>query len=105
MEILFTPERREIRQKFYKTKQWRRLRAVQLRKAPLCEGCLKKRPKRLILANICDHLKPDWENFKQFLSGPFQSLCRQCHNDKTVNFDIPYLTKKEKTKITEVNLD
>lgn len=104
MDSLFTPERRKNRQKFYQTRQWRRLRAVQLRKSPFCETHLKMRPKRLILGSVCDHLHPEWETFKEFLKGPFQTLCKQCHSDKSV-FDVQRMVKKEKTRVTEVNLD
>ena len=106
MHKLYTPERRKFRAKFYKTKSWRNIRSAKLRKNPLCEHCLKAKPKRITLATAVDHEKPDWETLKEFIAGPFNSLCGpeayNCHALKTGFTDIPEMIKKEKTQIKGV---
>ena len=78
--------------------KWRKIRANQLRKAPLCEKCLDMRPRRLVVATVADHKTP-WKTAREFYLGPFQSLCHYCHNDKTFFEDVPLRKKKEKTKM------
>ena len=98
---LFTKQRRLERSKFYHTKTWRLIRKKQLNKHPLCEHCLKV--KKVEKAVICDHITPDWASWLEFKKGPFQSLCRLCHQHKTSFDDLPLLIKKEKTKIIITN--
>ena len=66
---------------------------------PFCVHCLEKSPKMIVLASVCDHISPDFDDFRGFLSGKTQSLCRDCHQFKTSAEDIPLLLKKEKTTI------
>ena len=96
---LFTRERRNFRKKFYNSKAWRNIRSSQLRKNPLCEMC-RRDSKSISVATVVDHINPNWSNWKEFLGGPFQSLCRSCHDSKTFFDDIPEQIKKEKTKVT-----
>lgn len=97
---LFTKERREHRIRFYKTKTWLRIRKKQLSKHPLCQHCLTERERVYVRkATVVDHENPDWQTWKEFCSGPFNSLCDSCHRLKTSFSDIPKLIKKQKTKI------
>ena len=98
MDKLFTKKRRKDRLKYYNTKTWRNIRSASLRRNPLCEKC-RLDYRKISVATVVDHIKP-WETWKDFVKGPFQSLCRQCHDDKTWFSDIPEMIKKEKTKIT-----
>ena len=94
---LFTAQRRAERRKFYQHRAWKRIRAVQLKKASLCEMCLKAG--KLTPANTCDHIDPTWETWEEFTKGPFQSLCGPCHREKTGFEDLPKLMKAERTKL------
>jgi hypothetical protein len=64
----------------YNLQRWKRTRAEQLAKQPLCEFCLKRG--RTVPANVCDHVNghPVGETEAMFWEGPFQSLCNDCHN-------------------------
>lgn len=69
--------------KLYWTNRWRRTRAAQLAKQPLCENCLKHG--RITAATVCDHIDPKTKlSEATFFSGPFQSLCDaepwRCHS-------------------------
>lgn len=72
------------RQKIYKSKQWKELRAAKLMQNPLCEECLKagkttpaadvhhiKSPFNEIDPNKVSQLAYDYNNLK--------SLCKECH--------------------------
>ena len=89
---LFTAQRRAERSKFYKKGVWVRIRKIQLRKHALCEICLTTG--RQTVATVCDHIDPCWDTFQEFLKGPFQSLCKQCHKHKTQD-DLSKLKKKD----------
>jgi hypothetical protein len=60
----------------YNTARWQRLRKEQLRKEPLCAMCLP----RCVPATVCDHIEPHKGDLEKFWSGPFQSLCKPCHD-------------------------
>ena len=60
--------------------------------------CFKSVPKRLTEATVCDHINPDWDSWEDFVKGPFQSLCRICHDEKTY-LDLEIMRKKERTKL------
>lgn len=67
----------------YRTARWKRTRADQLAKQPLCETCLGQ--KRTTAATICDHIDPkDKLDPELFFTGKKQSLCDQdpwrCHS-------------------------
>ena len=86
------------RRRFYKKAVWRRLRLRQLKKSPLCEICWRDYKKQTV-AKVCDHIDPTWETWTEFLRGPFQSLCRACHDEKTQTKDSMLLSRKAKFKI------
>lgn len=73
--------RRHANTEFYRSTAWRKLRAEQLRRQPLCECCLAQG--RYTPARVVDHIRPvnlggaplDLENL--------QSLCAVCHNRKS----------------------
>ena len=93
---LFTKERRKERAKFYHTKTWRLIRAKQLKKNPLCENCLLM--KQTTPATVCDHQDPYWSTWKQFIKGPFNSLCHACHQLKTSLVDMQGYEKKRENR-------
>src|SRR6478736_272108 len=69
----------------YNNTRWRRLRAEQLRKQPLCEVCQEQG--RITEATICDHVQSHKGDVVKFWSGPFQSLCKTHHDVKTIMED------------------
>ena len=62
----------------YKTKRWRLIRQAQLTLHRLCERCLPKG--KLIAAEVVHHVEPHRGDPVLFYSGPFQSICKPCHN-------------------------
>lgn len=64
--------------RWYHTARWQRLRKAQLAMQPLCEICLTKGD--ATAASICDHVEPHRGEADRFWSGPFQSLCKPCHD-------------------------
>lgn len=74
------------RHSFYGTSQWQKLRAIQLRKCPLCAVCDDA-------ATIVDHIKPVNQDDPYTYDGVntgsptdmenMQSLCVKCHAVKT----------------------
>ncbi|MCU0938497.1 MAG: hypothetical protein MUC86_05010 [Burkholderiaceae bacterium] len=58
--------------------RWRRLRLRQLQREPLCRVC--QQEGRITLATICDHVAPHRGDMARFWGGPFQSLCKRCHD-------------------------
>ena len=66
----------------YQTPLWRSIRAVQLSKQPLCQGCLSRG--QVVAAKHVDHLFA-WKHIGKhaFARNIFQSLCHECHSQKT----------------------
>ena len=69
----------------YQNTRWRKRRAEQLRKFPLCEKCLEQG--RAVEATVCDHIDPHKGDLEKFWAGPFQSLCKTHHDVKTIMED------------------
>ena len=77
------PDRRsaqaEAYRHLYKTARWKRTRAEQLAKQPLCETCLSQG--RITAATVCNHADKDSKaTIEGFYAGPFTSECAPCHN-------------------------
>ena len=66
----------------YSQSGWRKLRVAQLSKQPLCQGCLTS--KHIRQADTVDHLF-SWNHIgkEAFFNNVFQSLCAECHADKS----------------------
>ena len=62
----------------YTTRKWRAFRADFLRRNPLCVMCQKQG--RVTVAMVVDHIEPHKGDMALFWSGPFQALCKQCHD-------------------------
>ena len=63
---------------WYQTRQWRELRKGQLEREPNCRECRKHG--KLVKATVCDHVMPHRGDEVAFWAGPFQSLCKPCHD-------------------------
>lgn len=62
----------------YKTARWKRIRAAQLRKEPLCRYCM--RQGKVTLATVADHVLPHKGDHHLFYQGALQSLCHEHHS-------------------------
>ena len=63
---------------WYGTARWKRTRERHLASEPLCRYC--KQQGITKEARICDHVEPHKGDPDKFWSGPFQSLCKPCHD-------------------------
>ena len=71
------PETRPWRSWYWKAR-WRKIAKSQLGAEPLCRKC--KEMDRVTPATVCDHITPHKGDETLFWSGPFQSLCKPCHD-------------------------
>lgn len=65
-------------QHLYKTARWLKLRLIHLSAEPLCRMC--RDEGRITPATVCDHIHPHKGDPALFYGGPFQSLCKPCHD-------------------------
>lgn len=63
-------------QKFYESKQWKKIRAMQLRAEPICISCGK-------IATHVDHIVEIKDGGSKTSMENLQSMCIRCHNKKT----------------------
>jgi 5-methylcytosine-specific restriction enzyme A len=70
---------------WYQSERWRRRRRYQLQLEPLCALCLHQHNGRVTPACIADHIEPHRGDWNKFLTAPLQSLCTDCHAQKTVS--------------------
>ena len=82
----YTVKRTDERAEFngmYNNSKWQKKRALQLSKQPLCQSCLGNGIVKS--ANHVDHLF-SWRaiGHEAFYRNIFQSLCHECHSDKTL---------------------
>ena len=64
--------------RLYSTARWQRIRRYQLLEYPLCKYCAEHG--LVTAATICDHIEPHGGDVNKFWLGPFQSLCKPCHD-------------------------
>ena len=68
--------------KWYGLKQWRSIRNLILKRNPLCVNCFSTG--KLTPATVVDHIEPHRGNYELFIDTKnLQSLCVNCHNEKT----------------------
>lgn len=82
LDHLKTDQQKNIR-KFYNSREWKQTRNHKIQINPLCEHCNEKdiitpaqEVDHIIPLSVDFSLRTDYENL--------QSLCRQCHIDKTI---------------------
>lgn len=80
---------------YYNSKSWKDLRAFKISNNPLCENCLKNGVLRA--TEVVDHIEPiTLNNTEKFLEyNNLQSLCNNCHWEKTHNKQSKYSRLKE----------
>ena len=71
---------RGVSNPLYNTARWRRLRRQQLASSPLCVYSLED--EIVTEATVCDHVDPHKGDPEKFWLGPFQSLCKRCHDSR-----------------------
>jgi 5-methylcytosine-specific restriction enzyme A len=64
--------------KWYRTARWRAIRAAQLRSRPLCWQCEERGETKE--ATVCNHAERHNGDPVKFWSGPFNSMCKDCHD-------------------------
>ena len=62
----------------YTLPKWRKLRSRFLNANPLCAIC--QESGRVTAATIVDHIVPHKGDMEKFWNGPFQALCKPCHD-------------------------
>lgn len=96
------------RDRLYQTARWRAKRRAQLGKQGLCELCLRGFGQGIgptfTVATVCDHIDNSWSTRDEFFRGPFQSLCRECHDEKTKTTDLIRRKRAEALKIQTVEI-
>lgn len=63
---------------WYSSKAWQSIRSHQLAIHPLCAMC--EAAGQVTVATVCDHIIPHKGDWHRFINGPFQSLCKLCHD-------------------------
>lgn len=74
--------------RWYKTARWQKLRAaVLLRDLYACRICerIEANTSRL----VCDHVEPHRGDEVRFWAGPFQTLCKTCHDSRKQREEQP----------------
>lgn len=72
--------------RWYKTARWQKLRmSVLIAHEFTCEmcGCVKGDTSQL----VCDHIDPHGGDHEKFWNGPFQALCKECHDSRKQSID------------------
>ena len=70
-------------QKLYSNARWRKLRLMQVRRYPLCVGCLEHGI--TTTATEVDHIQPHEGNLRLMYDvNNLQSMCKPCHSRKTM---------------------
>jgi 5-methylcytosine-specific restriction protein A len=70
----------------YSTARWQKIRRHQLQEHPLCKYCLETG--RVVPAEVCDHVEPHRGDRMKFFTGPFQSLCKRCHDSAKKQIEL-----------------
>ena len=65
---------------WYSLKVWTEIRSHQLAKEPLCRRHLARG--ETVAATVCNHVEPHRGDWQKFISGPFESLCKACHDSE-----------------------
>lgn len=63
---------------WYSCAPWRKRRLRQLKRKPLCR--IHFDAGKTVAATIADHVKPHRGDWKKFIRGELQSLCKRCHD-------------------------
>ncbi|MBE0434646.1 MAG: HNH endonuclease [Methylomicrobium sp.] len=70
------------RVKLYDSAAWKRARAAHLQSEPMCREC--RAHGQLVAAQVVDHIMPIKDGGAELDDSNLQSLCKSCHNRKTI---------------------
>jgi 5-methylcytosine-specific restriction enzyme A len=73
-------------ERWYHSARWARIRRCQLSEHPLCKYCLEVG--RVSVATVCDHVERHGGDVNRFWLGPFQSLCKPCHDSTKRHIEL-----------------
>lgn len=79
---------------WYADRRWRKRRAGQLAREPLCRYC--QQQGRITLADVADHVVPHKGDLHAFHYGELQSLCHACHSGRKQREDNGNLSRTER---------
>jgi len=72
--------------KWYNLARWQRTRDRQFSIEPLCAFCLENG--KVKSAAVCDHVERHRGDPEKFWNGPFQSLCKACHDGTKQQIEV-----------------
>ncbi|HSH41619.1 MAG TPA: hypothetical protein VK973_05765 [Arenicellales bacterium] len=64
--------------RWYSLQVWQQIRKRQLTEHPYCQRCEPRG--QIVLATVCNHVVPHEGDWELFVGGPFESLCKTCHD-------------------------
>lgn len=76
----YDADRRETHayRRWYKLAIWRRIRDRELHLHPTCGRCAARG--LVVVATVVNHTEPHRGDWERFVSGPFETMCAQCHD-------------------------
>lgn len=63
---------------WYGKAEWKAIRAAQLAAHPVCKMCMAEGV--VTSATVVNHVRPHRGDWELFIAGPFESLCKACHD-------------------------
>jgi 5-methylcytosine-specific restriction enzyme A len=84
-------DRRELHNKGYSSRRWRRRSKLEKAKSPLCIRC--EEQGRTTPAEVSHHIN-SFRNIQDFLTAPVLSLCRRCHELEHGRGDQKHFSKE-----------
>jgi hypothetical protein len=63
---------------WYSLPVWKQIRVTQLTTEPYCRRHLDRG--EVVVANTVNHVEPHEGDWEKFIGGPFESLCKPCHD-------------------------
>ncbi|MEZ8138473.1 HNH endonuclease [Vibrio splendidus] len=85
-----------VNEHIYQSAKWRKLRARKAKESPLCENCLTYTIIKPV--DVLDHIKPVLDHPElAYVYSNLQSLCHQCHNEKTAKETVERKKPKQLT--------
>lgn len=65
---------------WYSLPVWKAIRARQLAEEPFCRRHARRG--QMVVATTVNHVEPHRGDWDKFISGPFESLCKTCHDSE-----------------------
>ncbi len=91
-----SPEAQAAHRLYYHAR-WRRIRRNVLMQHPLCQRC--EAQGRVTAATIVNHNPPHGGDVERFWAGPFEALCKPCHDGPTRREELGLPARDYSTEI------